>query len=236
MTSVYSVPGKKVQLNDDQQMGILSCMQHKVTVITGGPGTGKTTLIKKLLSMLDEKNLKYKLAAPTGRAAKRITEGTGRFALTIHRLLEFEVSNMKFTYNETNALKVDFLIIDEASMIDIFLAHAILKALPETAHVVFIGDVDQLPSVGPGNVLNDIISSGIVPCVRFTQIFRQAQDSLIIVNAHKVNKGEFPVSFLPDARRDFTFIKEEKAEEVVHHLKRILLAELPKRAFLWMIL
>ena len=153
-------PGEAVYLNDNQQMGILSCMQHKVTVITGGPGTGKTTLIKKLLSLLDEKNMQYKLAAPTGRAAKRIIEGTGRFAVTLHRLLEMDVTTKKFTYNETNALKLDFLIIDEASMIDIFLAHAILKALPDNAHVVFIGDIDQLPSVGPGNVLNDIISSG----------------------------------------------------------------------------
>lgn len=219
----------EIMLNEDQQRGILSCLQHKVTIITGGPGTGKTTLIKKLLSVLDTERVQYKLAAPTGRAAKRIIEGTGKYALTIHRLLEFDPNSRGFTYNETHALKLDFLIIDEASMIDVFLAHAILKALPTSAHLVFIGDIDQLPSVGPGNILHDLIASGIVPCVRLTQIFRQAQDSLIVVNAHKINKGEFPVSFLPDAKRDFSFIKEENQEAVEGHLKRILFVELPKR-------
>ena len=234
ITEIYNTlraphESEKIHLNEDQQRGILSCLQNKVTIITGGPGTGKTTLIKKLLSLLDEEKVRYKLAAPTGRAAKRIIEGTGKYATTLHRLLEYDVASMKFTYNETHALKLDFLIIDEASMIDVFLAHAILKAVPETAHLIFIGDIDQLPSVGPGNVLNDLIASGIVPCVRLTQIFRQAQDSLIIVNAHKINKGEFPVSFLPEARRDFMFIKEESAEAVESHLKRILFAELPQK-------
>lgn len=219
----------EIYLNEDQQKGVLSCFQHKVTIITGGPGTGKTTLIKKLLSLLDAQKVTYKLAAPTGRAAKRIIEGTGRYAMTIHRLLEFDPASMGFTYNESHALKLDFLIIDEASMIDVFLANAILKAVPETAHLIFIGDVDQLPSVGAGNVLNDLIASGIVPCVRLTQIFRQAQDSLIIVNAHKINRGEFPVTFLPDARKDFFFIKEENQEAVEQHLKRILFVELPQK-------
>ena len=121
----------------------------------------KQHLLKKLLNLLDEHKLRYKLAAPTGRAAKRIIEGTGKFATTIHRLLEFDAASMKFTYNETHALKLDFLIIDEASMIDIFLAQAILKAVPETAHVVFIGDIDQLPSVGAGNVLNDLLQAAL---------------------------------------------------------------------------
>lgn len=219
----------EVHLNEDQQKGILSCLQSKVTIITGGPGTGKTTLIKKLLAILDSQKVRYKLAAPTGRAAKRIIEGTGKYAMTIHRLLEFDPASRGFTYNEAHALKLDFLIIDEASMIDIFLANSLLKALPDTAHLVLIGDIDQLPSVGAGNVLNDLITSGIVPCNRLTQIFRQAQDSLIIVNAHKINRGEFPVTFLPDARKDFFFIKEEKPEEVENHLKRILFVELPKR-------
>lgn len=211
----------KIYLNDDQQQGIITCLQHKISVITGGPGTGKTTLIKKLLSILDEKKLQYRLAAPTGRAAKRITQGTGRAAVTLHRLLEFDFTTRSFTHHEQNALKLDFLIIDEASMIDIFLAHAVLKALPYHAHVVFIGDIDQLPSVGAGNFLNDLIASSYVPCVRLREIFRQSQDSLIIVNAHRVNQGEFPVSFLPDAKRDFIFIKEDDPTKVSHYLKEI---------------
>lgn len=219
----------EIQLNDDQQRGIISAVQNKVTIITGGPGTGKTTLIKKLLSILDQSRVNYKLAAPTGRAAKRIIEGTGKFAATIHRLLEFDVATMGFTHNESNALKLDFLIIDEASMIDVFLANAILKALPQNAHLILIGDIDQLPSVGAGNILHDLIASNKVACVRLTQIFRQAQDSLIVVNAHKVNNGEFPVSFLPDARNDFMFIKEENPENITKHLKQLLFIELNKK-------
>lgn len=210
-----------VQLNEDQQRGILTCLQQQVTVITGGPGTGKTTLIKKLLSLLEEHKLRYKLAAPTGRAAKRITESTGRIAATLHRVLEFDVSTMGFTRNEHNGLLLDFLIIDEASMIDVFLANAIMKAIPEHAHVIFIGDIDQLPSVGAGNFLRDIIASDTIPCIRLQHIFRQAQDSLITINAHRINSGEFPTSQLPEARRDFFFIKEENPENVTSHLQNI---------------
>lgn len=217
-----------IQLNEDQQRGIMAVLQNKVTVITGGPGTGKTTLIKTLLGILDDTRLSYKLAAPTGRAAKRINEGTGRHASTLHRLLEFDFNTMGFLKNEQNALAIDVLIIDEASMIDVFLAHAIVKAIPLHARLVLIGDVDQLPSVGAGNVLNDLIASGKIMSVRLKEIFRQAQDSLIIVNAHRINNGEFPVSFLPDAKRDFIFIKEDVPENVCGHLQTIFQEKLSK--------
>lgn len=210
-----------ITLNQKQIEGILASLQHKVTIITGGPGTGKTTLIKTFLSVLDRYHVRYKLAAPTGRAAKRMAESTGRQAATIHRLLEFDPLSGRFKHDEMNALALDFLIVDEASMIDIFLAYALLRAVPQHAHVLFIGDVDQLPAVGAGNFLNDCIASMTVPCIRLTEVFRQAQDSLIIVNAHRVNRGEFPLFDAPGARHDFLFIKEHDPLTLANHLKSI---------------
>ena len=209
------------QLNEDQQKGIISCLQSKITIITGGPGTGKTTLIKKLLEVLDLYKAKYKLAAPTGRAAKRMFEGTGRNAETLHRMLEFNPVTMGFVRNEENSLPVDFLIIDEASMLDVFLMHSILKAMPLNASLVLIGDVDQLPSVGAGNILNDLISSEQVEVLRLAHIFRQAEDSMIIVNAHKINKGEFPTSVREGSKNDFKFIKEDVPENIFPLLRTI---------------
>lgn len=214
------VDTRGIELNEDQQRGILSCLQNHIAIVTGGPGTGKTTLVKKFLEVLDSTKQRFRLAAPTGRAAKRMFEGTGRNTETIHRLLEFTPGAMGFNRNEQNALDLDFLIIDEASMIDVFLMHAILKALPDNAHLVLLGDVDQLPSVGAGNVLNDLIGSGKVSVIRLTQIFRQAQDSMIIVNAHKVNNGEFPTS-TPMGKKDFFFVKEETAENTYGLLQSI---------------
>lgn len=210
-----------INLNEEQQKSILNCLQNKVSIITGGPGTGKTTLIKKLLLVLDAQRVSYKLAAPTGRAAKRIQEGTGKHAMTLHRLLEYDFMTRSFVHNENNALKLDFLIVDEASMIDVFLAYAVAKAVPHNAHLIFIGDKDQLPSVGPGNILNDLIASGKIATVKLEQVFRQEQDSLIVVNAHKINHGEFPTSYLPEAKRDFIFIKEDNVENIPHHLETI---------------
>ncbi len=229
--SIYKVirqpDAKGVELNEDQQRGILACLQRKVTVITGGPGTGKTTLIKRLIETLEDNRIRFRLAAPTGRAAKRMFESTGRNTETLHRLLEFTPATMGFSRNEQNALDLDFLIIDEASMIDVFLMHAILKALKGNVHLVLIGDVDQLPSVGAGNVLNDIIDSNKVEVVRLTQIFRQAQDSMIIVNAHRVNHGEFPQSSQPGSKKDFAFIKEDVPENTFTLLREIYTQRLP---------
>lgn len=216
-----------INLNDEQQHGILAAFQSKISIITGGPGTGKTTLIKALLTLLDQEHLAYKLAAPTGRAAKRMMEGTGRQATTVHRLLEVDPTTMQFAHNDHNALKLDFLIIDEASMIDSFLALAIVRAVPLTAHLIFIGDVHQLPSVGPGNFLHDMIRSGKIPTTRLAHIFRQAQDSMIITNAHRINQGTMPSTDLPTCKKDFYFIREEKPELVMSYIHRIFKETLP---------
>lgn len=213
-------PGQ-LELNEDQQKGILTCLQNKISIVTGGPGTGKTTLIRKLLEVLDAHNVSYKLAAPTGRAAKRMSESTGKTACTIHRLLEFDAGTFGFKKNEHDTLNMHYLIVDEASMLDIHLMYAIIRAVPYQAHIVFIGDVDQLPSVGPGSVLHDMLASGKIAHVRLTQIFRQAQDSMIVVNAHRINNGDFPVSPFEGAKRDFIFIKEEDPALVAAHLENI---------------
>jgi len=218
----------EVELNEAQQKGIIDCLQAKVSVITGGPGTGKTTLIKKLLGILDGLQISYKLTAPTGRAAKRMMESTGRFAVTIHRLLEFNPHTMSFTYNDQHSLKVDYLIIDEASMIDAFLAYALVKSVPFTAHIIFIGDVDQLPPVGAGNFLRDLIASNMVPVTKLSYIFRQAQNSLITYNAHRINKGEMPVLKAECTFQDYFFIAEEDPANLPLHLKKILHGLLPR--------
>ena len=219
---------KEITLNEKQQDAILSCFQHKVSIITGGPGTGKTTIIKTLLSLLDDLHIRYKLAAPTGRAAKRMMETSKRHTSTIHRLLEFDASNMQFKRNEQNGIEADFIIIDEASMIDVFLAYSIFKAVPEDAHIVFIGDIDQLPSVGPGNFLVDLIKTDFISCTKLTEIFRQSENSLIIHNAHQINNSKFPSNFHEDCKKDFYFIKEDNPEKAFGHIQDIIKQKLPQ--------
>jgi exodeoxyribonuclease V alpha subunit len=181
-----------VTLSPEQRQAIRRALENKVSVITGGPGTGKTTALRTLIGALDAARKTYALASPTGRAAKRLAEATGRPAKTIHRLLGFQ-PGIGFNYNEENTLPVQMLIVDEASMIDLLLMNSLLKALDPATHLLLVGDVDQLPSVGAGDVLRDVIDSGAAAVTRLSVIFRQAQDSLIITNAHRINRGELPV-------------------------------------------
>ncbi len=189
-----------VRLAPAQKKAALAVFEHKVVVITGGPGTGKTTIIRAVVSLAEQLDRRVSLCAPTGRAAKRMSEATGRDASTIHRLLEFTPAEGGFKHNEERPLDVDLLVVDEASMIDTYLLHAVVRALPESTALLLVGDVDQLPSVGPGNVLGDIIQSGTVDVVRLTEVFRQAEQSTIVTNAHRINRGQLPVA--PTRRGD----------------------------------
>jgi len=211
-----------------QKQAIKTALTAKVSVITGGPGVGKTTIVNSIVRILKAKKCDVLLAAPTGRAAKRMSEATGTLAQTIHRLLKYEPHDGGFSFNERRPLKGDMLIIDETSMLDIRLAHHLLKAIPLSASVVFVGDVDQLPSVGPGNFLRDLIESDAVPVVRLTEIFRQAKTSFIITNAHRVNQGELPVLDGPE-ESDFFFIEEETPEKVVATIKTLCSERVPRK-------
>ena len=217
-----------IDLAATQKLALRKTISGKVVVLTGGPGTGKTTLINSLVKILEKKGQRIVLASPTGRAAKRLSEVTGREAKTIHRLLEFSPKEGGFKRNEDNPLDADLVVIDEASMVDILLMNQLLKAIPLTATLLLVGDVDQLPSVGPGNVLKDIIASGTVETIILTEIFRQAQESLIIVNAHRVNRGEFPqLKPQQGQRSDFYFIEKDDPEEVLRVIKELCVKRLP---------
>jgi exodeoxyribonuclease V alpha subunit len=208
-----------IDLAETQKQALRKAIAGKVLVLTGGPGTGKTTLVNSLVRILEKKGQRIVLASPTGRAAKRLSEVTGREAKTIHRLLEYSPAEGGFKRNEDNPMDADLVVIDEASMVDILLMNHLLKAIPVTATLVLVGDVDQLPSVGPGNVLKDIIASGCVETVILTEIFRQAQESLIIVNAHRVNRGEFPQLKPQQGQRpDFYYIEKNTPEECIKRL------------------
>jgi exodeoxyribonuclease V alpha subunit len=220
-----------LSLAPNQIEAVKCATENKVMVITGGPGTGKTTIINAILKIFGRLGIDILLAAPTGRAAKRMTEATGHEARTIHRLLEFSPQKGGFQKNEEYSLKCDLLIIDEASMIDTVLMHHLLKAVPVHATLILVGDVNQLPSVGPGNVLKDIIASGAVPVVFLTEIFRQAQDSSIIVNAHLINKGVIPaLDTARTERTDFYFIQKDEPEEVLKVILELLSGRI-QRAF-----
>ena len=215
----------QIQYDQVQKDAIISALTHKVMVLTGGPGTGKSTTTLGIIQALKASGLRISLAAPTGRAAKRMTEVTGMEAKTIHRLLEFSPKD-GYKHNEENPLSTDVLIVDECSMIDLILMNSLLKAVPDSARLILIGDTDQLPSVGAGNVLKDIIDSGVIPVTRLTRIFRQAQTSRIVMNAHRINHGEFP-DICNRAGSDFFMIAKETPEEAAPAIVDLVSRRLP---------
>jgi exodeoxyribonuclease V alpha subunit len=180
--------------------------------MTGGPGVGKTTIVRGILRILAAKGTNLLLCAPTGRAAKRMTEATGFEAKTIHRLLEVDPKGGGFKRSDDNPLDCDLLVVDEASMVDVMLMQALMKAVPDRAALLIVGDINQLPSVGPGQVLADVISSGIVPVVRLTEVFRQAAQSRIITSAHRINQGSIPDLSPPGTGSDFYFVQTDDPE------------------------
>jgi len=214
-----------IKYDDIQIEAIKTAVKSKFMVLTGGPGTGKTTTTLAIIKIFEKVNASVLLAAPTGRAAKRMSEATGMEAKTIHRLLEYKPSE-GYKVNEDNPLDCDVLIIDETSMVDIVLMYNLLKAVKNDTVVILVGDVDQLPSVGPGNVLRDIIESGIVNVVHLKRIFRQAQGSKIITNAHRINNGEFP-DLKGGKNSDFFFIEEEDPQKIVNEIKNLCSKRLP---------
>jgi exodeoxyribonuclease V alpha subunit len=223
------VEGKMgLSLAPAQRDAIGRATQEKLLVITGGPGTGKTTLVRGILEVFAARRQRVALCAPTGRAAKRLSESTGRDALTIHRLLEFEPALGGFKRDRDNPLELDLLVVDETSMVDVSLMNQLLRAVPPWACVVLVGDVDQLPSVGPGSVLADLIGSGVVPVVRLTEIFRQAGQSWIVRAAHAVNHGEEPES-APPGSGDFYFIEANSPEAVLERIVQMVRDRIPAK-------
>ena len=216
----------QIEYDEVQLSAIRKAIGSKVMVLTGGPGTGKTTTTLGIIASFETLGQRILLAAPTGRAAKRMSEATGKEAKTIHRLLEFNPAE-GYGRNDENPLDGDLLIVDESSMIDIILMNSLLKAVPLSMRLILVGDIDQLPSVGAGNVLRDIIDSGAVPVIRLTRIFRQAQSSRIVTNAHKINQGTFP-DISNGRTSDFFFIKEEDPERAAQEIVNIVRNRIPK--------
>lgn len=215
-------------LASSQQEAVRLALRSKALVITGGPGVGKTTLVNAILKIVTAKGTDVQLCAPTGRAAKRLSESTGLEGKTIHRLLETDPANGSFKRDDTNPLTCDLLVVDEASMVDVLLMRSLLRALPDSAALLIVGDVDQLPSVGPGQVLADIIGSGAVPVVRLTEVFRQAAQSRIITNAHRINEGTMP-ELSAEERSDFYFVEATEPEVGLRKLLAVVRDRIPAR-------
>jgi exodeoxyribonuclease V alpha subunit len=220
----------KVSLAPAQRAAVRGAAENKLIVVTGGPGVGKTTIVRAILDVMKRAHLDVRLAAPTGRAAKRLHEATSHEATTLHRLLEFDPRAGGFQVGEQKPLEADVVIVDEASMIDVPLGAALLSALPDAARLVIVGDADQLPSVGPGALLRDIIDSGVVTTVRLNEIFRQAGESRIVQNAHRILAGEMPESADPESpRADFFVVSRREAEEAAQTVKELVTTRIPKR-------
>jgi exodeoxyribonuclease V alpha subunit len=216
-----------IELAENQIAALDMALRSKVLIITGGPGTGKTTLIKAVIEVWGSRGLRIQLAAPTGRAAKRMPEATGREAKTIHRLLEYSGREPGFSRNADSPLDCDLLIIDEASMIDSLLMYHLLRAIPENARLILVGDINQLPSVGPGNVLKDLISSGALPVAELNEIFRQARTSGIITNAHRVNSGLMPLKGTGRGAEDFYIVQQEDPAKCVDVILTLVRERIP---------
>lgn len=219
---------QSLTLSQEQREAVESACGHKVSIITGGPGTGKTTITRVVVRALKALGLKISLAAPTGRAAKRLAEATGFAATTLHRLLRYQPAT-GFEFNEEKKLSADVMVVDEVSMLDCGLCLSLLRALPLTCRLVFVGDENQLPSVGAGNVLGDMIESGVIPAVRLTHIYRQARESMIVVNAHRINEGEFPLGS-PHAppKADFFWVEKEDLRELQALILRMVCERIPE--------
>src|SRR5665811_1893504 len=218
-----------LSLAESQVAAIRLALVSKVLVITGGPGVGKTTIVNSILRILSAKGVNLLLCAPTGRAAKRMTEATGFEAKTIHRLLEVDPKAGGFKRNAENQLECDLLIVDETSMVDVMLMQALMKAAPDNAALLIVGDIDQLPSVGPGQILADVIASGAVPVIRLTEVFRQAAQSRIITSAHKINKGSIPDLSPPGTESDFYFVQADEPETAVGRIIELVKTRIPRR-------
>jgi len=218
-----------LSLSEEQARAVRMALQEKIVILTGGPGTGKTTIVSCILDLYRRLGAKVLLMAPTGRAAKRLSEATGADAATIHRALEFSPQTGGFKRNAQEPLRADVVVVDETSMVDTFLMYHLLRAVPPEARLVLVGDVYQLPAVGPGNVLKDLIDSGTLPVARLTRIYRQARESLIVVNAHRVNQGEFPVLPSRLGQGDFVFQEFEDPVALKERLLELVCEEIPRR-------
>jgi exodeoxyribonuclease V alpha subunit len=217
-----------IQLTGQQQDAVRMALTNKVSILTGGPGTGKSTITGSIIRLIKQRSHSVLLAAPTGRAAKRLSEATGLEGKTIHRLLEFKPGvNGPFLRDQENPLDADLIIIDETSMVDILLMNHLLGAVEQGSHLLLVGDVDQLPSVGPGNVLRDMIASGVIPVTRLETIFRQAEDSFIIVNAHRINQGETPI--FSRGARDFFLFQEKDAQKAADWVIDLVSKRIPEK-------